>query len=317
MLGYVVAARVELKRCIKDALEAIVPSLEHLETAPFTEEIETKYVKIGVCPRGCMAFVGHTECELLRCRKCEHPRFNHCTYPSCKHKEYDLCSHRLESKTAKKFLFYRPILPLLMELVQTKYFVEYSANALKFVQANPWNAGDTYIYSDVLSGAEAQKHVLVMHERFLEFEKTLGGDQQAKEVSLLAAEYYDGVKMCQRMKIAKYYWPLFICFVSLPVSVRGKYGTGCFFWGFMNSKPGSNVEEFLFRDCVVPELQTLEEGVHMEYNGIHYYIQLRLILHVYDGRAKEHVEKYKGAGSYGGCIRCKANPGNMTIAMEM
>jgi hypothetical protein len=301
LLGYLVAGRVELKQFIKDSLEAVVPSLEQLETSAFAEAIEGKYVKIGVCPRG------FCECELLRCTQCQHPRFNHCTYPSCKNIGYDMCMHRIESKTDKKFLFYRPILPLLMELLQTRYFLEYCAHALKFVQANPWNAGEAYMYSDILTGAEAQKHVLDVHARFRMFEKTL--PFEVKEVSMLAADYYDGVKMCQRMKIAKYYWPLFICFVSLPVSVRGNYGAGCVFWGFMNSKPGSNVEEFLFRDCVVPELQSLEEGVHMECNGIHYYIQLRLIVHVYDSRAKEHVEKYKGGGSYGGCIRCKANPG--------
>lgn len=306
MNSLIVQARVELKKFLKEALEETVPSLGALETTAFEEDMEKRYLKIGVCPKGCMTFVGGAASQLLRCRECTLPRFNHCKYKLCRFKDYDLCKHRPESKTERKSLVYRPIVPLLVELLQTSFFIDYCAHALKFVETHPWHAGEDYVYSDFLSGREAQKHIKEMHDKFVGIEKTVPG---CKEVSLLAADYYDGVKMVERLKVPRYFWPLFIALLSLPPAVRGKYGAGCFFWGFLASKPGSKVEEFLFRDCMIPELQQLEEGVHVEINGNRYYIQLRLIVHVYDTKAKEKIDKFQGTGSYGGCIKCMANPG--------
>ena len=229
--------------------------------------------------------------------------------PSCRFLDYDLCPHREISKTPKKNLIYRPLLPLLAELLQTEYFAEYCSHALRFVEERPWHEGDDYVYCDFLSGREAQKHIKEMHERFLDYERT-GEVEGVVEISLLASDYYDGEKMMERNKNKAAFWPLFIGFMSLPVSVRGKYGAGCFFWGFMTSQPGSIVEQFLLRDCVIPELQLLEEGVTITVCDISYFVQVRAVNHVYDTKGKEKIDHSLGTNSYPGCIKCMANPGN-------
>jgi hypothetical protein len=136
-------------------------------------------------------------------------------YPFCRFRDYDLCPHREISKTPKKNLIYRPLLPLLAELLQTEYFAEYCSHALRFVEESPWHAGDDYVYCDFLSGREAQKHIKEMHERFLDYERT-GEVNGVVEISLLASDYYDGVKMMERNKNNAAFWPLFIGLLSLP-----------------------------------------------------------------------------------------------------
>ena len=33
------------------------------------------------------------------------------------------------------------------------------------------------------------------------------------------------------------------------------------------------------------------------------------IVHVYDTKAKEKIDRFQGTGSFGGCIKCMENPG--------
>ena len=309
LLLFLVGVRVELKKFLKESLKEVIPAIENLDTQPYSKDIDRKYIKISICPGACMAFIGSDVCDLRRCKFCNLKRYSPCTYLSCRYRNYDDCPHRDDVKTPKKNVFYRPLLPLLKDLLETKYFSDYCSHALKYVTANPWRAGEEYVYSDLLSGKEAQKHVVEMHEQFLRYRNALSEIEDIVEVSLIASDDYDGVEMMKRTRGFQYFWPLFISFVSLPPSLRGKYGIGSFFAGFNTTNPGSRVENFLFRDCFVPELQKFEEGVRLQVNGKNYFIQIRLLVHVYDTKAKEKLERFSGTNSYGGCIKCRGNPG--------
>ena len=305
-----------MKKFIANELGEVVPKLKQLETSLYDKNIENKYMKIDVCPRGCMAFVGYEVSDLARCRECEAARFTKCSYVSCRYKTYDDCIHvDFERRVPIRNLFYRPLLPLIVELLQTKYFKDYCSHALAFVHQNPWHAGDDYVYNDILSGKECQKQVLEMHDVFTMFEASEAAprQQRVKEVSLVAADYYDGVPLNIRAKKAQNFWPLFVSFITLPISVRGKFGLGSFFWGFMSSKPGSFVEDFLFRDCVVAELKLLAKGYLIKIGEPYYFIQLRLVIHVYDTKAKEKIEKFLGTNSLSGCIKCMLHPGEYFV----
>jgi hypothetical protein len=123
-----------------------------------------------------------------------------------------------------------------------------------------------------------------MHdEQFLRYRNALSEIEDIVEVSLIASNDYDGVEMMKRTR-----------------------GIGSFFAAFNTTNPGSRVENFLFRDCFVPELQMFEEGVRLQVNGKNYFIQIRLL---YDAKAKEKLERFSGTNSYGGCIKCRGNPG--------
>ena len=307
-----VVCREETKKFIANVFGDVIPNLKKLETSPYDKSIERKYLQIDVCPRGCMAFAGYDVSNLARCRKCQAPRFKKCSYISCRYKTYDECPHvDFQRRIANMNLFYRPLLPLLVELLQTKYFFDYCCHALAFVQKYPWHEGDDYLYNDILSGKQCQQQVLEMHDTFRRFKESEAAaqHQSIKEVSLVAADYYDGVPLNIRAKKAQNFWPLFVSFITLPISVRGKFGLGSFFWGFLSSKPGSLVEDFLFRDCVVAELKLLAKGYLIQIGDQHFFIQLRLVIHVYDTKAKEKIERFLGTNSLSGCIKCMLHPG--------
>ena len=133
MILFLVGVRVELKKFLKESLKEVIPAIENLDTQPYSKDIDRKYIKISICPGACMAFIGSDVCDLRRCKFCNLKRYSPCTYLSCRYRNYDDCPHRDDVKTPKKNVFYRPLLPLLKDLLETKYFSDYCAHALKYV----------------------------------------------------------------------------------------------------------------------------------------------------------------------------------------
>ena len=93
--------------------------------------------------------------------------------------------------------------------------------------------------------------------------------------------------------------------LNLPPSYRNKVGVGTFCLSNFSGIAGSIAEEFLFKKCFVAELENLKKGITIKIDDKFYFIQARLILHVWDSKALEKELFVQGAGSYGGCTFCK------------
>jgi hypothetical protein len=67
---------------------------------------------------------------------------------------------------------------------------------------------------------------------------------------------------------------------------------------------GSIAEEFLLEKCLTDELEKLYKGIFINIEGQKYFLQARLIMHVWDTKAVEKQLKCKCTGSYPGCMFC-------------
>lgn len=98
-----------------------------------------------------------------------------------------------------------------------------------------------------------------------------------------------------------------ISIVNLPPCFRKTKGMGIFTLTAMSVDPVSPVGLFIL-DLLVQELFLLFDGICVNIGGQMYFLQARLISHVYDTRAYEKVVMVQTAGSYAGCAECK-HPG--------
>lgn len=76
-------------------------------------------ILIDVCEAECMIFIGNNQ-HLLHCSKCNSKRYYDCTETSCKNKSYETCDHR--NRKPRKTIIYRPIIPLLAQLLSFDFF---------------------------------------------------------------------------------------------------------------------------------------------------------------------------------------------------
>jgi hypothetical protein len=92
--------------------------------------------------------------------------------------------------------------------------------------------------------------------------------------------------------------------LNLPPPYRIKLGVGMFLLTVFNGNYGSIAEEFLLEKCLTDELDKLYAGILITLEGKNYFLQARLIMHVWDTKAVEKQLKCKCTGSYPGCMFC-------------
>ena len=71
-----------------------------------------------------------------------------------------------------------------------------------------------------------------------------------------------------------------------------------------SSKGHSSAEKFLFKQCLMKEIQCLDEGFAISINGQSYLIQCRLIQFVLDTKEVEHQVNVQCINAYSGCPYC-------------
>eukprot|EP01031_Cornospumella_fuschlensis_P030919 gene30919-37367_t len=124
---------------------------------------------------------------------------------------------------------------------------------------------------------------------------------QSIMVNILLSVNFDGVQLHKSNTDASN--PLLISIMNLPPNFRNIKGIGIFTLTAMSVKPESPVADFLI-SLLVQELELLCKGIKVTIRGVTFFVQARLICHVYDTRALEKVLKVQGAGSYGLCVVC-------------
>jgi hypothetical protein len=119
-------------------------------------------LEYDICPKGCCIYTGKLK-DLNNCPKCNFSRF----------------TEAATTQTARKKLYYRPILPLVVTLLEQPGFI----NSLNYTHT------DSKDYDDALTSDCCQKHLREMQDKF---EHDGNGKTM---INLLYSFFYDGMQV--------------------------------------------------------------------------------------------------------------------------
>jgi hypothetical protein len=256
-------------------------------------------LEFHICPqKGCCVFVADYANNIF-CNGCNAQRFRKCAHVGCRGKNYDECTHKFENKISNKSLFYRPITNLISKLLELPAFI----TALNYSFLNKTSS---YKYMDCSHGSTYKKNMDEMIQKY----NDLFADKIKNKpimINLLLGQFYDGCQLYKKKCIV--FWPLNLIILNLPPSYRVRLGIGMFLLSIFTSMQHSNVEDFLLRSLVVGELQKLNEGIHMNVQGVNYFIQARMILTILDTIAVQEFLHVQTNQSLSGCFVCHNGKG--------
>jgi hypothetical protein len=253
------------------------------------------------CSNGCTVYFNENSAK-LRCGVCNSRRFKYCLIKNCATDKYDLCPHPMSQKISFKSLRYRPLTPLLNELLGFQHFVE--ALGYSFVKPKADCA-----YWDISDGTTFKKHIAEMKKNY--FSK-YGSCKEIIMINILLQQNYDGCQVY--VKKCSTFWPLTVSILNLPPSYRTKLGIGTFLMGVLTTKIPSAAENFFFEQLYVNELNVLSEGVLMRGK---YFVQVRLISSCFDTKAVEDHCLIQSCGSKEGCGLCNCGRGTSVSGLKI
>ena len=258
----------------------------------------SRWIQFQQCQNDCCVFVGRLA-NKLACPRCSSPRHRPCTRSKCEGKGKNICQHLLMDGVAYKNLHYRLLVPLIVDLVSTKYFV----TALHYHDDLKIPEQEDY-YTDILDGSVAKEHLDSMDKNYKAWCTEKAANAESTPINLLLSQFYDGGQLFKWTTCN--FWGLFTSILNLPPTYRGKLGIATFLSAIYGGKH-TTVERFLFTDLYCEELRFLYEG--FEYVGVtgkRFFIQARLILHSMDTKALEPVFNLKSMTfSRYGCPYCR------------
>ncbi len=261
----------------------------------------SRWMQFQQCQNDCCVFIGKLYNQ-FSCPKCKSPRYRPCTRSECGGKGTEHCAHLLNDGIAYKSLYYRLLIPLLVDLINTKYFV----SALHFQNERMESSnGCEEFYADILDGEVAKEHLISMDNNFKAWCKentTVNSD--FIPINLLLMEFYDGGQLFKYATCN--FWGLFTSILNLPPTYRGKVGISQFLSAIYGGTH-STAEKFLFTDLYCEELRALYEGYeYTSPSGKRYFIQARLIFHSMDTKALEPILGMQSmSNSRYGCPYCR------------
>lgn len=235
------------------------------------------YLEFHVCPDGCHVFGEAGEnSEQTNCPKCKLARY----LPG--------------GRTPAATIHYRPLIPLIETLLQYEVFVQ----AMLHEQVSAVHGG---VIHDLLDGFEIKTQLAQMRKQFTKSAREdpqLGGHVP---LYMLFGEFWDGAKVHTHV-ITKFY-TTFITFSNLPPSMRGVVGVGTFLLA-LDTYNTSCTRDFIFKRCLLPELQLLEMGTVIKSTVKSYYVLGRMMVHSLDGKALETMFQVQASTALAPCPIC-------------
>ena len=212
-----------------------------------------RWFSFDQCINDCCVFVGTPTFKMFACPTCHARRYRACTRSRCKGKGNDDCEHLLDSGIAFKKLHYRMLIPLFIDLINTKYFV-----AALHYQNECLHGSEEQYYTDLLDGDVAKEHLNSMDLNFKawchENQQALTLDDKPVPISLLLMDFYDGGQLFKYRTCN--FWGFFTSIINLPPTYRGKVGISTFLTAVYGGGH-SKAERFLFSDLYCEELMTI------------------------------------------------------------
>jgi hypothetical protein len=261
---------------------------------------DERLMEFHVCPKlGCTAFVGDYSKD-ISCKKCGAHRFRSCTNPYCSQKKYEECGHAFKNRVSHKSLFYRPITSLIRQLLGTNGFI----HAIRYsFQEKTKN----FKYYDCSDGSTYKGNLDNMKHRYNAKFEQYEDVEKPVMINILFGQWYDGCDIYKNKNVN--FWPLNAVILNLPPSYRIKLGIGMFLISIFTGIMKSNAEDFFLRNLLVAELKSLCDGIDMEINKTHYFVQARMIITMLDTKAVEDFLKVQTSNSFAGCCMCHHGKG--------
>jgi len=272
-----------------------------LELALYVEQMHRKYI-VHVCEAGCCGYFAGD--DALRCHECCRPRLTKCASNGCQNEDCNPFrgGHCMNSRTAIRCMSYRPLIPLLEELVEWSakfdnnvynYATEYIAERAKLPKLKDGRVIATI--EDVWDGPQAMENMSEMNQYY---KSQLLKHPGLVEKSFLLSVSYDGGAMFSREDLGSV-WPVVIQILNSSPSDRTEPGIGLFMVGLHDLSVGMTSEEELFSQLLIPELKLLGRGhivssVDKDGNKIDILLQARVLFHVLDTKAFEKVANVQG-----------------------
>ena len=185
-----------------------------------------RYIEVDQCINDCFVYAGDENISLMRCPICSEFRYRPCTRSKCpgKKKVSSECEHLLVNDGIPyKQLFYRFLIPLFIDLIETDYFlcaIEYQTDLIL--------RGDesALFYNDFSDGSVAIEHLTSMK---LNFDAWVSEDSNrggSVPVNLLLLQFYDAGQIFKWRH--NRFIGHFTGIINLPPSYRGKIGISNF-----------------------------------------------------------------------------------------
>jgi hypothetical protein len=223
-------------------------------------------------------------------------------------KSYDECQHDNRYRKSLRRIFWKPIIPLFIELIKTKNFSNYFRfykNGLVLLNDNT--------YSDIVHGNKSQESLSRMNKTFRSFRSTnrLNLDANVlatiKPIPFLLSTFYDGIVLFKRN--AQTVNLLLMSILNFPPSMRYKLGVGEYTIASHLKVPTVNgndlVESFLFQQLLSDELNMLSDGIYVNINEKPYYILGEMVNIQADTIALNKISGCQAAhNSIWGCYLC-------------
>jgi hypothetical protein len=291
------------------------------------------YLEWHACPTGDTVYVAQ-HADDKECKICGKARTNRCTVSYCDSpNEAHNCVH-YAYRTPKKTVFYKPITEILRTLLKYdafRYLISYKNTSRSK-------------YDDLMNCPIPKKHLKEMDARWERFVQEHVNEYFPIErndactiehvrlkangnilipINILLSINYDGIQTFKRR--SNIFTPLIVSILNLPPFLRVTVGVGMFtisvFTGGDSVKADAKIlEDFIFLNCLIKELLMLKDGVIiedlLEYGGKQYFLQVRLILHLYDTRALEGIMHVQAAGAYAACPLCGLISGGLKRELD-
>jgi hypothetical protein len=278
------------------------------------------YLEWHACPSGDLVYVDKYANDTT-CKNCQRPRTHRCSVSFCASpQEAKKCSHYF-SRTPYNVVLYKPLIGTIRELL--KYDTFRTLIAYSNISNN--------IFGDLMNCSVAQQHLQEMNVKFDQHVASEGAKirsihrskrtrlinkvvlcngEEMIPINLLLSINFDGIQIFKRRSTSLV--PLLLTILNLPPFLRGIVGVGMFTASFFNGGDGGKaksktLERFILNSCLINELQVLKDGILVrspDYGGKSFYVQVRLILHLYDTRALEDVMKVQAANANAACAFC-------------
>jgi len=260
-----------------------------------------RYLSFHICPNGCTVYVGSKEND-LQCNICHQPRCRPCGISPCNRSApaTENCKHPPSERLALCTMQVRPIIPLIVSLIRTEGFL----NFINYENLDLFGDSQHRYFSDI---SNSNGYIRAKNDMRRNWERVSDQflDWNIVSVPLLASFFYDGVQV-HKSKVTPFE-PLIMQILNLPPPLRGKMEIGSFpvaLVTYSYNKINGGVKDFVFRDCIIPELESLHEGYLMKIDGAYYLIQMRIVMHLFDTKAMESALKIETSTNLSGCNLC-------------
>lgn len=222
-------------------------------------------MKFNVCPNGCTVFVASAY-DCLECPICGEERFHPCTLSPCV-EGCVTCVHSFACRVPKAQINYIPFIPRIIRALRL--------NGKSIAQILKYKNADRHpdFYTDVMDGNVASQAILEMEAAFILYKEAHLEIIDLIEINLILFAGWDGGQVYKN-KVSNF-WPLFLIIQNLPPTFRYQDGGGNYLSAIFTKTLDSAVEDFLFADCLFPELNSLREGVLVQVPEGNFFLQAR------------------------------------------